>query len=207
MKFNRNLKAYFNYSKSELNSIRIMIIIIVIVFCVPELVKSVAGSDVVATPSKIYMIKQDSLGNIRKNFKRPVKKYIDSIIELNTADTNLLKKVKGISPWYAKKIVRFRDRVGGFCEISQLRDVKLREGLYEKIYKQFTVDASLVKHFDVDTISFRNLLRNPYFDYKTVKKIFKIKNDYRGLTPEFLLEEHAIDTVLYFKTRSYFVEK
>lgn len=207
MRFSRFLKLYFRYNKTERAGIRTMMIIILIVFSFPAVLQSFVNKDLSVDDDALVTCRDDSLKLVRKNYKRPIKRYTDEQIDLNTADTSLLKKVRGIGSYYANKIVKFRERAGGFYELSQLKDVKLHEGTYEKICKQFIVDSSAIKHFDFDTISFKNLLRNPYFDYETVKKIFKIKYDYRGLTPEFLLEQHAIDTALYFKIRPYCVEK
>ncbi len=40
--------------------------------------------------------------------------------DINTADTTALKKLRGIGPVYASRIVRFRDALGGFHSIDQL---------------------------------------------------------------------------------------
>jgi len=207
MKFNRFIKVYFRYNKTERAGIRTMMILILIVFSFPYVLQSFVSDGVTVEMKAVQQNFDDSLRRVKKNYKKPIKRFTDEIIELNTADTSLLKKVRGLGSYYASKIVRFRDRLGGFSDVSQLKDVKLHDGVYEKIYKQFVVDTSHIRKFDFDTISFKNLLRNPYFDYETVKKVFKIKNEYRGLTPEFLLEQHAIDTCLYFKIRPYCVVK
>lgn len=43
--------------------------------------------------------------------------------DLNTADTTILKSVYGIGPVLASRIVRFRERLGGFVRPEQLREV------------------------------------------------------------------------------------
>ncbi|MBR4803620.1 MAG: helix-hairpin-helix domain-containing protein, partial [Bacteroidales bacterium] len=44
-------------------------------------------------------------------------------IELNTADTSDLKELRGIGSGYAKRIVKYRERLGGFCKPEQLLEV------------------------------------------------------------------------------------
>jgi hypothetical protein len=204
------LKSYFHYKRSERAGLKVLMLIVLISFAFPYLVKSYCGVNNQLPVSSDFYCKFDSLRNlqkVRKNYKRPTSKFTDKIIDLNKADTNLLKQVRGLASYYAHKIVRYRERLGGYYSVEQLKDLKLHKGTYEKIYKQFIVDSTFVKKFDFDTISFKNLLRHPYFDYQTVKKIFKIKYEYRGISPEFLLEKQVIDTSLYFKIRPYCVVK
>lgn len=202
------LQSYFHYKRSERAGLKVLMLILILSFTFPYIVKSYCGQDrnlLVFQDSSLFSM-SDSLKTVqkvRKNFKQPTRKFTNEIINLNTADTNLLKQVRGLASYYARKIVRYRERLGGYYSVEQLNDLNFHKGTYEKIRRQFIVDTGLVKKFDFDTISFRNLLRHPYFDYKTVKKIFKIKYEYRGLSPEFLLEQKAIDTCLYFKIRPY----
>jgi predicted DNA-binding helix-hairpin-helix protein len=179
-------------------------LVLLISFSFPYVVKSFSIKRKVLEEIPVFYseMTDDSL-KVKKQYKKAIKRYSDDIIDLNTADTNQLKQIRGIASWSALKIVRYREQLGGFYSRNQLLDLKLKGLSKSTIYKQFVIDTSLVKKFNLDTISFRNLLRHPYFDYKTVKKIFKIKNEYRGLTPEFLLKERAIDTSLYFKIRPY----
>lgn len=208
MKLHLYLKTYFRYTRSERAGIRVLMLIVIISFFFPYVVKSLSIKN--NSPQNIVekqaILANDSL-KVRKDYKRATRKFTNQIIELNTADTTVLKQVRGIASWTASKIVAYRERLGGFYSIEQLNDLKLKGLSSDILYKQFRLDTSLVKTFDLDTISFKNLLRHPYFDYETVKKIFKLKNEYRGLSPEFLFEEKAIDTITYFKIRAYCVKK
>ena len=52
-----------------------------------------------------------------------IKKGLSSAFDINTADTLLLKSVYGIGPTLATRIVKFRDRLGGFVKAEQLNEV------------------------------------------------------------------------------------
>jgi competence protein ComEA len=54
-------------------------------------------------------------------FKKPEAKTI-SKFDLNTADTTVLKQINGIGSGYAKRIVKFRDGLGGFVNVEQVRE-------------------------------------------------------------------------------------
>lgn len=205
MNFRFYLREYFRYSKSEKAAIRVLSIILLVSCIYPCFMHNAKGDCCVNSFCDTVNIVRNKYDTIPA-FKMPEKKYID-ILEINSADTNKLKKLRGIGSYYATKIVRYRSRLGGFYSVDQLQDIKMRAGIFEKVKPHIIVDKSLVKKFDIDTISFKNLLRHPYFDYEHVKAIFKIKYDYRGITPEYLLYAKLIDTAMYFKIKPYCVEK
>ncbi len=121
---------------------------------------------------KTERTKFDTIKPALKKDKVKKAKNIRIKVELNTADTTDLKKVYGIGSWYANKIVRYRERLGGFFTVQQLKEIKMRKGTYERISPQLYTDTSHIVKIDLDTISFRNLLRHPYFNYDMVKKVF-----------------------------------
>jgi competence ComEA-like helix-hairpin-helix protein len=85
------------------------------------------------------------------------------VIELNSADTNDLKKLSGIGSWYAKKIVAYRNKLGGFYKKEQLLEVR---GIDSTRYAGFVdfvnVNTSLVKTININTASVEELKRHPY---------------------------------------------
>ena len=46
-----------------------------------------------------------------------------AVVEINTADTNRLVDVRGIGPAFARSIVKYRDRLGGFHSLDQFGEV------------------------------------------------------------------------------------
>ena len=69
----------------------------------------------------------------------------DEMVELNSADTTRLKMLRGIGSGYAKMIVAYREKLGGFYKAEQLLEVyKFPDETYQKI-RFFTV-AFRAKH-------------------------------------------------------------
>lgn len=64
-------------------------------------------------------------------------------VELNVADTALLQKVRGIGPTYARRIVRYRELIGGYTDPEQ---VMLATGMppdrYVRVEPQVFVDTT-----------------------------------------------------------------
>ena len=48
------------------------------------------------------------------------------VIELNSADSTALVSIRDIGPYYANKILRYREQLGGFHATRQLKEI-LRE--------------------------------------------------------------------------------
>ena len=55
-------------------------------------------------------------------------------VEINSAGVEGLQKLRGIGPYYAQKIVQYRERLGGFVLIEQLLEI---EGIDEERLAQF----------------------------------------------------------------------
>ncbi|MDR1729224.1 MAG: helix-hairpin-helix domain-containing protein [Prevotellaceae bacterium] len=84
------------------------------------------------------------------------------IIELNTADAATLKKLKGIGTIYAERIVKYRNYLGGFYQIEQLKEVYgISEELFQSLRPYLTVDNSEIKKIRLNgNVNIR--LRHPY---------------------------------------------
>ena len=112
-------------------------------------------------------LKRDSLREIYKN-ENP--KYPSgTVVDLNSADTTVLKRIPGIGSYYAGKICRYRERLGGFLSVAQIKEV---EGLPADIERWFRVESAVkVVKIDLNKADFKTLVRHPYLDYNQVKVI------------------------------------
>ncbi len=113
--------------------------------------------------------KSASADSTRINFPH-IEKYAEgTLVDLNVCDTTELKKIPGIGSYYAGKICRYRERLGGFLNASQIREV---EGLPENIERWFVVQSNApVRRLNVNKASFKELARHPYLTYDQVKVI------------------------------------
>ena len=110
----------------------------------------------------------------KANTKNKTYKY--TVTELNSSDSvNLVSNLQ-LYPNIVSRVIKYRNSLGGFYKNSQLLEVyKFPEPYYRKIEKYVLVNDSLIERIDLNNVSFKQLLRHPYFDYATVKSIFNNK--------------------------------
>lgn len=93
------------------------------------------------------------------------KKTIRKIIELNTADSALLETLPGIGPVLAARTIKYRNLLGGFASVAQLREVYgLREETYIIIEPLVSADTLLIEKIEINNADFAALLRHPYLE-------------------------------------------
>jgi hypothetical protein len=98
-------------------------------------------------------------------------------IELNRADSADLLPLPGIGPVYASRIVRYRNLLGGFVSHDQLKEVYgLPPATVEMLRQRTMIDTSLVRKIFLDSITFRELLRHPYFQLKVVRDLMEFRD-------------------------------
>jgi DNA uptake protein ComE-like DNA-binding protein len=115
--------------------------------------------------------------------EKTYKKYeADTIvIEINSADSSALLGLKGIGPSFAGRIIKYRERLGGFTSPGQLLEIWGMDSLrYDQFKSHVNVDTSLVRKIDLNAVTFKELLRHPYFEYYLVKAIFNYKDDVKA---------------------------
>ncbi|RWY57133.1 ComEA family DNA-binding protein [Mucilaginibacter gilvus] len=139
----------------------------------------------VADLKKIYGITEADYKALAPYIEIPGMDAKDLVIELNSADSAKLTTLNGIGPGFAKRIIYYRERLGGFVNKEQLKEVYgLDELKYAEIKGQLKVDASKIRKIDINNITFDKLRLMPYLDYKQVNAIIEYRNqhgDYSSL--------------------------
>nr|WP_321358143.1 helix-hairpin-helix domain-containing protein [uncultured Draconibacterium sp.] len=98
-------------------------------------------------------------------------------IELNSADTSDLVKLKGIGSVYASRIIKYRNLLGGFCDVNQLLEVYgFSEELFAAVKPSITIDTTAIKPIRINYAGFSELIRHPYFDKSNVNAILNEKD-------------------------------
>ncbi len=104
------------------------------------------------------------------------------IIDINTADTALLKELPGIGSSFARRIVEYRDKLGGYIKTEQLLEVYgMDTTRFGNIESYVTIDSIFEPNkLRINYNSFKVLNRHPYLEYEDVKKIVNYREQ-KGL--------------------------
>lgn len=92
----------------------------------------------------------------------------DTVLNLNTADTASLQFIRGIGPTMARRIVQYRDRLGGYASVSQLSEIK---GLADSVQACFVVEPAALRLIYVNSATLSVLVRHPYISYEQAKQL------------------------------------
>jgi len=111
----------------------------------------------------------DKISPTLKQKKEDKKKLV---LELNTTDSLALLDVEGIGPVYAKRILKFRNQLGGFYSVAQLKEVYgFANELFQKVESDFKVDTTKIIKINLNKEKFKVLNKHPYISYELSKKI------------------------------------
>jgi len=112
----------------------------------------------------------------RPSYSRVEKLKDGTVVELNTADTTLLKKIPGIGSSFAKRIVGYRNLLGGFYTVMQLSEVYgIDEEKYNALATWFSADPSHIIKLSVNSLPQDSLRRHPYINYAQAKIISQLR--------------------------------
>lgn len=84
-------------------------------------------------------------------------------IEVNSADEEAWGRLPGIGPSYAKRIIKFRDALGGFVAANQVAETfAMPDSVFQKIKPYLTCDPANIKRIDLNSATFEQLEAHPY---------------------------------------------
>ncbi|MDI3525838.1 MAG: competence protein ComEA [Tenuifilum sp.] len=132
--------------------------------------------------SKLYIIDSATcarlipLIKIKEKFGSSIPKEKPSTntlkIELNVADTLSLVKLKGIGSSFAKRIVKYRNLLGGFYSVNQLLEVYgFTPKNLEQVRSNIYVDSTLVRKISINHATYEQLKAHPYITRYEAKSI------------------------------------
>lgn len=119
----------------------------------------------------------DTFRVVRDSSARPSKFSEGVIVDLNQADTGLLKRIPGIGTSYARMIINYRERLGGYVRVEQLLEL---EQLPDRITRWFCVSGS-PQPLLINKLSVAQLKRHPYLNFYQARVVVEHRRKYGPL--------------------------
>ena len=111
----------------------------------------------------------------RPAYKRPEVKPFD----INEADNSMLEAISGIGPSYAKRILNYRDKLGGFYAIEQVAEVYMMpDSIYQKVKPYLLLGESKFHNININTASKDDLANHPYIRWKMAQTIIAYRDQH-----------------------------
>ena len=184
---------------------------VVVKFCTRGIYSNDQLKKIFVIPEELYSKIKDStvypMGKENK-FDQIVPKEVvrkKILVELNAASQEDIEKIPGIGPFYAKNILKYRDRLGGFVSKEQLLEVwKMDAAKYEEIEAFVEVNKIIIKKIDINEATAEDFKKHPYLNWNIANSLVKIRNKkIRFNTIEEIKESVLMDEELYDKMKHY----
>lgn len=100
----------------------------------------------------------------------PKKSYAP--VDINTADSALLVSLPGIGPAFASRIIKYRNKIGGFARKEQLMEVYgFDEEKFTLLESRVSIGQGVFSKINLNTATVKELQKLPYLDFYMAKAI------------------------------------
>jgi len=229
MKPTQAIKDYFSLSQSELRGAVVLLFILLTVNAIRMMIPGELRLDPVdftafnreimafeqvlkkARADQTSAQKPDNQSRYQRLVSKDSNGYLQRtkmpafIIELNSADTFDLQRLRGIGPSFARRITGYRARLGGYVRKEQLLEVYgMDSSRYKGIERYLSVNPKKITRLNLNTATFKELMRHPYMPYEVAKEIAIYRKKHKGIKE---LEEmqgfKSLDSVTFVKLKPY----
>ena len=106
-------------------------------------------------------------------------KKLNEKIDINLADSNAFIALPGIGSKLAKRIITFREKLGGFYSIEQIGETYLLpDSTFQKIKPQLIVNNKATKKININSASVDEMKSHPYIRYYIANAIFQYRQQH-----------------------------
>ena len=129
----------------------------------------------------------------------------DILVNINTATASDFQKLKGIGEAYSKRIVAYREKLGGFISVEQLREVYgMTDELYNSISANLEIKGEPVRKININNADFKTLVSHPYIDNKIANAILSYRDFAKTIkSTDELVKQKALSQSDYDKISKY----
>ncbi|MGZ3757811.1 MAG: helix-hairpin-helix domain-containing protein [Mucilaginibacter sp.] len=140
---------------------------------------------------KIYSITADDYKRLEPYIDIPGNDYASNklkpgeVIEINSADSAKLTRIRGVGPAFAARIIEYRNRLGGFLVKEQLKEIYGIDTVkFAQLKNEITINTAHIIKIKINDVDFEGLRRFPYLSNKQTNAIIQYRRqhgDYKSI--------------------------
>jgi competence protein ComEA len=194
---------WFGYTRRERRSTFILLNLVLIILGLRYVIPA-QNISLKEIPVDLREIRLDTIPDpekikIQVRQRKPKTSYRkQSPVDLNSCDSASLIALPGIGPVLSARIIKYRNILGGFIAVSQLKEVYgLPEETYNIINPMVSADSLSIRKIRINTAEYKDLIRHPYFQKNEVAAILKFRelkgelNDIKVMIENNLISEET----------------
>jgi len=114
----------------------------------------------------------------QKKYPRPNQRWVPKPIYINEADSASWASLPGIGPVLSSRIIRFRERLGGFYKVEQIAETYgLSDSTFRAILPYLSLKSPPLK-MDINALEAAELERHPYISKKEARIILRYREQH-----------------------------
>jgi DNA uptake protein ComE-like DNA-binding protein len=128
-----------------------------------------------------------------------------TIVNANEANEEVLMKIKGLGPFYARQIIKYQQQLGGFVRKEQILEVwKMTPEVYAQIQAQLSCETTMIRKLSINEATAEELQAHPYLNWNQANSIVKMRIQKGGFKSiDEIRESVIIDQETFEKVRPY----
>ncbi len=137
--------------------------------------------------------------------KKTFEKKAIAVIDINAGDSAAFVDLPGIGPGFSKRIINFRNKLGGFYKVEQVAETfGLPDSTFQKIKPYLKIDGNNIRQININTATNDELKAHPYIRWQLANVITEYKKQHGNFKVlEDLKKIMIIDAETYSKISPY----
>lgn len=107
------------------------------------------------------------------------KRFSIPLVDINMADTSAFIALPGIGSKLSKRIILFREKLGGFYSVDQIAETyNLPDSTFEKIKKFLVLNSKAIKKININLATAEELRAHPYISYSIANAMVQYRQQH-----------------------------
>ena len=111
------------------------------------------------------------------------KKNASTVVDINAATVEDWQQIRGVGPGWAKRIVNFREKLGGFTSAAQVGETfGLPDSVFQKMLPQMQANTSVFRRININSATLDELKKHPYLSSFQATILFNYRQQHGNYT-------------------------